>query len=103
MVSDHAVRETEGLQQPAIGVPPSSLPRVRLLLNDLRTQQLVDLSLERGATIVVLVNRPRQLDEPRPEIPVTLADPDLVLDVPERFVDSAKIGRQRHQLISLDY
>ena len=62
---DPARASTEGLPGPAIEVPPDSLPRVRLLLDDLRTQQLVDLPLQRGAMIVVLVNRPRQPMRPR--------------------------------------
>ncbi len=48
--------------------------------DDLGAQPLVDPSLARGAAVVLLVNRARQLDEPLPKVAGALTVPDPVFD-----------------------
>jgi hypothetical protein len=48
--------------------------------------------------VVVLVDRPGQLDELRPEVAVPLAPADRAFDLPERPVDGPQLGRQRRKI-----
>src|SRR5688572_28029807 len=60
---------------------------ISLFFDDRRAQQLVDLPLDGRPAIVLVVHAPRQLDELRAEVLGTLAQPDVVLDAPQRLVD----------------
>jgi hypothetical protein len=76
---------------------------VRLLVDDLRPEVLVDPTLDRRPLVVGLVHRSRQRDELRAEIPGPLALAEPVLDRPLRLIDRAQLGRQaRHPLVAED-
>ena len=75
---------------------------IRLLLDDLRPQPLVDPPLDRRAAVVGLVNRAGQLDEPRAKVARPLARADVVLDPPERLVDRLQLRDQCRQSLAIE-
>ena len=88
---------------PARAPPTATTARaaIRLLLDDRRAQQRVDLPLQLGPPVVLAVDRPRQLDELRAEVAGVLAGPDLVLDPPQGLVDRTEGGGQGPQLLGV--
>ena len=69
-----------------------------LFLDDRRVAAAVDLALDRRPAVVGDVDGARQRDEPFAEIARLLAQADLVLDVPQLFVDRGEFGLERRQV-----
>src|SRR5690606_28027741 len=65
---------------------------IGLLFDDGRAREEIDLLLECGAPVVLLVDRACKLHEGCAEILFRLALPDVVLDHPERFVDGLELA-----------
>src|SRR5262249_31336327 len=67
---------------------------VRLLLDEFRTKELVDGALERGAPVVVFVDRARECNELFVELTGRLHVPQPILDLPQRRIYGLQGGSQ---------
>src|SRR5579883_2141043 len=83
---------------PAAVLPGRAFMGVGFLFDQVRAQELVESTLQRGTVIVAPVDLAGQLDEVWAEVPVPLAQPDLILDVPEPLVDRFQLAGQLVQL-----
>ncbi len=68
---------------------------IRFFLDDLGPHPLVDLPLDRGAAVDLVVDRARQVDEPLPKVAAALAVPNLVFDPPEGVCLVAHVPAQQ--------
>ena len=72
----------------------SSPAAVRLLFDDHRVEQEVDVALQGRAAVIGLVDTARECDELLAELTALLADADRVLDVPQRLIDALQLTRE---------
>ena len=63
------------------------LRRVNLLFAPRRTEELVNLSLQSGPLVVVLINGPGQTDKPFSKVLLLLAQADSILCLPQGLID----------------
>src|SRR4051812_8191251 len=71
--------------------------RMSLFFGQCRAEGSIDLSLQRSAMVIVLVNRASQFNEARSKVAGALARAEIFFDLPKGFINLFQLGGETCQ------